>query len=81
VLVVSRKEDQEIVFPELGIRVTILKIRGSVTRIGIEAPKQIRVIRGELEQQFDHRPVDRSAASEPSEGADSEILTFEWTTT
>ncbi len=47
-LVLSRREDQRIVFPELGIRVSILRISGSVAKVGIEAPQSVKVLRDEL---------------------------------
>lgn len=37
-LVLSRKETDKIVFPTLGITVEVLRLRGNVARIGIDAP-------------------------------------------
>ena len=48
-LVLSRKEDQTLVFPNLDIRVEILKVAGRTVRVGIKAPRDIRVLRGELD--------------------------------
>jgi carbon storage regulator CsrA len=48
-LVLSRKEGDEILLPELGIVVRVLKVRGKAVSVGIEAPRGIRIIRGELE--------------------------------
>lgn len=50
-LVLSRKEGDEILLPELDIVVRVLKIRGKSVSIGIEAPRGIRIIRSELESQ------------------------------
>jgi len=47
-LVLSRKQDDKIVFPNLGITVEILKIAGRCVRIGVEAPSDVRVLRHEL---------------------------------
>ncbi len=47
-LVLSRKEDQKIRFPELGITVQVLQVKGSTVRIGLEAPTEVRIIRDEL---------------------------------
>lgn len=47
-LVLSRRQNQTLVFPELSIKLEILKLSGSQVRIGIEAPSTIEVQRGEL---------------------------------
>lgn len=48
-LVVSRKENQSIVFPSLGISIDIKRVAGRTVKVGVQAPKEIRVLRGELE--------------------------------
>jgi carbon storage regulator CsrA len=48
-LVLTRKDGEKIRLPELGITIWVLPRDGHQTRIGIEAPREIRVIRGELE--------------------------------
>ncbi len=52
-LVLSRRNKEVIRFPEVGITVEILRIKGSTVRVGIDAPIEISVVRGELD---DHRP-------------------------
>ena len=47
-LVVSRKEGQRVVLPSLGIAVQLLKTSGTSARLGIDAPRNIRVLREEL---------------------------------
>lgn len=47
-LVLSRRAGEEIVIPELGITVQVLRTKGNQVRIGIEAPDSIRILRGEL---------------------------------
>ena len=47
-LVLSRKQDQEVLIGD-QIRITVLKTRGNTVRLGIEAPRDIKVVRGELE--------------------------------
>ncbi len=47
-LVLSRKQEEEIVFPELGISVRVLRTKGNQVRLGIKAPSDVRVLRGEL---------------------------------
>lgn len=46
-LVLSRKCDEEIMIADY-IRVRVLEIRGNKVRIGVEAPKDVRVDRGEV---------------------------------
>ena len=46
-LVLSRRESEKILFPTLGISVELLKIQGRKTRIGIDAPANIPVVRHE----------------------------------
>ncbi|MBL9089879.1 MAG: carbon storage regulator [Planctomycetaceae bacterium] len=60
-LVLSRKVEQQIQIGE-GIVITILQVKGNAVRIGIEAPKDVRVLRGELEPKNDDRPLARTAA-------------------
>jgi len=47
-LVISRHADQEIVFPHLGIRVSVLQVRGRLVKLGIEAPRAVKVFRQEI---------------------------------
>ena len=46
-LVLSRKTDERIIIDE-PITITILEVRGDKIRIGIEAPKEVPVLREEL---------------------------------
>jgi carbon storage regulator CsrA len=47
-LVLSRGPSDKIVFPNLDITVEILRIKGNKVRVGIDAPKDIHVLRHEL---------------------------------
>ena len=51
-LVLSRRLDEKIVFPGLGITVRVVDIKGGTIRLGIEAPREVRVTRTEL---LEHR--------------------------
>ncbi len=54
-LVLTRKANEQIQIGD-DIKITLVRIRGNTVRIGIEAPRDIRVVRGELEErekQFD----------------------------
>ncbi|WP_082789031.1 carbon storage regulator CsrA [Desulfolucanica intricata] len=48
-LVLTRKKNESVMFGE-EIKITILDIRGDSIRLGIEAPKKLTVLRGELYQ-------------------------------
>ena len=49
-LVLSRRETDKVVFPTLGITVEVLRIRGNVAKLGIDAPPDIPVLHHELAQ-------------------------------
>lgn len=51
-LVLTRKAEQTIVFPDLGITVVVCRIEGDRVRLGIEA-EGVRVFRGELMDRVD----------------------------
>ena len=46
-LVLSRKRNQEIVVNG-NIRIHVIDIKGNSVRLGIEAPKEVAILRGEL---------------------------------
>ena len=47
-LVLSRNKNQDICFPELGIRVEVLEISRNKVKVGVDAPKDVQILRGEL---------------------------------
>lgn len=47
-LVLSRRPSQKVVFPGLGISVEVMRSQGSVTRLGIEAPDDVAILREEV---------------------------------
>lgn len=49
-LVLSRKQQQEIAIGE-NIKITVIKIKGNTVRLGIDAPRDVKVVRGELPRQ------------------------------
>ncbi len=51
-LVLSRKQDQTIQIGD-NITVTITQLKGNQVRIGIDAPKEVAIRRGELFNQSD----------------------------
>ena len=50
-LVLSRQKDESIMIGD-GIRITIVDVRGDKVRIGIEAPKDVKVFRTELYEEI-----------------------------
>jgi carbon storage regulator CsrA len=46
-LVLSRKSDQSIIVGS-NVKIQVLKISGNTVRIGIEAPNDVKILRGEL---------------------------------
>ena len=47
-LVLTRRENEKIVFPDLGVTVEIIALSGSRARIGIDAPRSVRILRHEI---------------------------------
>lgn len=54
-LVLSRKRGESLIIGE-GIRVTITRIAGNRVALGIDAPPEVPVLRGELERR-DQQPT------------------------
>ena len=47
-LILTRRKDQKVLFPNLGITVEVIDISGRQVRLGIDAPQEVRVLRDEL---------------------------------
>ena len=56
-LVMSRRKEEKIVFPDLGITITLVSIRGNTARLGIDAPREITVLREEVAHGFVEKPA------------------------
>lgn len=76
-LVLSRKPNQKI---NIGsdITITVVKVKGNVIRLGIEAPRDVRVIRSELELKIDNSltadiVTGDESTGEPVEGPGDEV--------
>lgn len=68
-LVLSRRAGESVVLGE-DITVTVLEVRGDVVRIGIDAPRSLKVHRAELLAQLEES--NRQSAS-PSEDVVAEL--------
>ncbi len=55
-LVLSRKEGERIVIGD-NITLVISKVSGNRVTIGIEAPRDVKVVRGELQEGFSLEPI------------------------
>jgi carbon storage regulator CsrA len=60
-LVLSRRLNEKIVLPSLGVTVQVLAVRGGAVRLGIQAPPDIAVLREELVGKPDPRAEERVA--------------------
>ncbi len=47
-LVLSRKPEENFCFPNLGVNVRVLAVKGRSVRI-VDAPKELQILRGELD--------------------------------
>jgi len=82
-LVLTRKLQQQIKIGE-QITVTILRVKGQTVRVGIDAPRDVRVIRGELPREGDASAVESTIIEttltitdedeESTEAADDSVL-------
>jgi carbon storage regulator len=61
-LVLSRRESERIRLGD-SIVVTVVKLAGDRVRLGIEAPTEMRILRGELERRQDEPPLPLQASA------------------
>lgn len=47
-LVLSRRVNEKIVLPTLGVTLEVMEVKGQKVRLGITAPDNVRIIRQEL---------------------------------
>ena len=74
-LVLTRKQKECIKIGD-SITITILRVQGQAVRVGIEAPREVRVVRGELSASkptpVDSAPVDAGSA----ESGEPQVIEF-----
>ena len=51
-LILSRGNREKIVFPSLGISIEVLHVAGRKVRIGVDAPQDVPVHRGEVAERI-----------------------------
>lgn len=72
-LVLTRKPREEIRIGN-GVTITILRVKGQQVRVGIEAPNDVRIVRGELDDQPETDSVD---ATESANSANASVAETE----
>jgi carbon storage regulator len=68
-LVLSRKVGEQICLPQFDIVLTVLEVKGRTVRLGIAAPKEIAVVRKELQE-----PSPRASAQAAGSATDPNLL-------
>ena len=56
-LVLSRQKDESIMIGD-GIRITVVDVRGDKVRLGISAPKDVKVFRTELYEEIQRQNME-----------------------
>lgn len=65
-LILTRKIDESIVIAD-HITVTVLEISGERVKIGIDAPRDVVILRQELQEQVRQENIEATAAADLSE--------------
>jgi len=60
-LVLSRRPNDRVVFPELGITIQIVRVDGKTVRLGIDAPRHVSILRHEIAAQETRKPREAAA--------------------
>lgn len=76
-LVLTRKQKEVIKIGD-SITVTILRVQGQAVRVGIEAPQEVRIVRGELSPMPPAEVATDVAAAD--DHATGQIIEFRFTT-
>ena len=74
-LVLTRKVGERIQIGD-NITVVVTKSSGNRVTLGIEAPKDVRIVRGELEQYVNAFGEDEESATEKAAGEDPRVVPF-----
>ena len=62
-LVLSRRVHEKIVLPGLGVTLMVISIKGTIVRLGIEAPPDVQVLREEIADRHAEAATRRSKPS------------------
>jgi carbon storage regulator CsrA len=55
-LVLSRRVNEKVLFPSINVAVQVVGVRNGLVRLGIDAPPEVKVLRGELRPQEAEQP-------------------------
>ena len=60
-LVLTRKQSERVLIPELDIEVEVLGVSGGRVKLGFNAPKYVRILRSEVsEDRLSHASAEQS---------------------
>lgn len=62
-LVLSRRPDQQVDFPNIGVSLKVLTVKGRVVKLGIEAPDDVQIVRPEAKGMSPTAPPPRRKLS------------------
>ena len=69
-LILSRKPGEQVVVPECGVSVTVVAVTGKTIQLGISAPANVPVVRGEIVRR--PRPQAGRGKTSPTDDDDPE---------
>jgi carbon storage regulator len=72
-LVLSRTKGQEILIPDFGITIKVVDVRGHNIKIGLDAPRNISIVRKELVDADKTSPTETSDPSDRQPHRDSSV--------
>jgi carbon storage regulator len=64
-LILTRRQHETLELPDLGIQIVVARIDGDAVRLGINAPRDVRIFRGEVWTAIDERRSDWVEAVDP----------------
>ena len=70
-LLLGRKVGESIWMPHLNIEIRVIEIRGNSVRLGINAPREIAVLRDDA---LDTRGIDLHLFTKATDGTDTDTL-------
>src|ERR1700685_2630281 len=83
-LVLTRRENEKILLPDIGVTVELMSVSGNRARLGISAPNTIRILREEvaanqqvIERAAAHGPIPREFAHSMRNRLNAAILAVE----